>query len=62
MTPDQFRQEAAQALGPYWIARLSEKLRVNRSTVHRMLHRDVIPEKYVLALDGIKIGVAKRNG
>lgn len=61
MTPDQFRIKASEALGGGWITKLAASLRVNRSTIHRILHKDVIPEKYVLALNGIKIGVAKRN-
>lgn len=61
MTPAQFREEATQALGPHWITRFAAKAKVNRSTIHRMLHKDVIPEKYVLALSGMKIGVAKRH-
>lgn len=61
MSPDQFRKEASSLYGNYWIAELSRELKVNRSTLHRILHRNVIPEKYVYALNWLKIGVAKRH-
>lgn len=61
MSPAQFRKEANDLLGRGWITHLAAFLHIDRSTIHRMLNKEEIPEKYVLALKGLKISVAKRH-
>jgi hypothetical protein len=61
MSPAEFSKECSDLYGRGWITKLAASLHVDRTTIHRILHKEVIPEKYVLALNGLKIGVAKRH-